>query len=135
MKLKTFSNIILLLLIGPPALSQDTSVNQTHSKDQTYPINSPAGTFNVPQKYHIYRDTRLGSGSLLYNTYQKNDNGAGAITTNPHKTNGFVLYSDNHFDSSTKITTKIYRDTRLGSSSPNHHTYKINDEGAGAITT
>lgn len=34
---------------------------------------------------HIYRDTRLGSSSPLYNTYKKNDYGAGAITTNPNK--------------------------------------------------
>lgn len=34
---------------------------------------------------HIYRDTRLGSSSPQYNTYQKNDFGAGAITTNPNK--------------------------------------------------
>lgn len=33
----------------------------------------------------IYRDTRLGSSSPLYNTYKKNDNGAGAVTTNPNK--------------------------------------------------
>lgn len=33
----------------------------------------------------IYRDTRLGSSSPKYNTYKKNDYGAGAITTNPNK--------------------------------------------------
>lgn len=33
----------------------------------------------------IRMETRLGSSSPLYNTYQKNDNGAGAITTNPNK--------------------------------------------------
>ena len=33
----------------------------------------------------MYRDTRLGSSSPLYKTYKKNDYGAGAITTNPNK--------------------------------------------------
>ncbi len=36
-------------------------------------------------KPKIYRDTRLGSSSPLYNTYKKNDYGAGAITNNPNK--------------------------------------------------
>ncbi len=34
---------------------------------------------------HMYRDTRLGSSSPLYNTYIKNKYGAGAVTTNPNK--------------------------------------------------
>jgi hypothetical protein len=37
---------------------------------------------------HIYRPTRLGSSSPLYNTYEKNNYGAGAITTNPNKQGG-----------------------------------------------
>jgi hypothetical protein len=39
----------------------------------------------VPTKTVMYRDTRLGSSSPQYNTYKKNDNGAGAVTTNPNK--------------------------------------------------
>jgi|SRR6185437_2073330 len=60
------------------------------------PINTGAGKINNSTKigtdnYNpdpaspIYRDTRLGSSSPLYNTYKKNDNGAGSITTNPNK--------------------------------------------------
>lgn len=30
-----------------------------------------------------YRDTRLGSSSPLYDTYEKNSNGAGSVTSNP----------------------------------------------------
>lgn len=30
-----------------------------------------------------YRDTRLGSSTPQYDTWQKNDNGAGAVTTSP----------------------------------------------------
>ncbi|MEO9098842.1 MAG: hypothetical protein ABI267_00875 [Ginsengibacter sp.] len=36
-------------------------------------------------KRPMYRDTRLGGSSKKYNTYKKNDNGAGAITNNPNK--------------------------------------------------
>lgn len=35
----------------------------------------------------------------------------------------------------TKDTSKIYRDTRLGSSEPQYNTYKKNKKGAGAVTT
>lgn|SRR6185312_9817807 len=57
--------------------------------------NNPGKINNNPQKsaenYNnrpaspLYRDTRLGSSSPLYDTYKKNDNGAGSITTNPNK--------------------------------------------------
>lgn len=33
----------------------------------------------------LYRDTRLGSSSKMYSTYETNDYGAGSITTNPNK--------------------------------------------------
>ncbi len=36
-------------------------------------------------KKRMYRDTRLGSSEKKYNTYKKNDYGAGAITTHPKK--------------------------------------------------
>ncbi len=39
----------------------------------------------MPAKKPMYRDTRLGSSSKKYNTYKKNDNGAGAVTNNPDK--------------------------------------------------
>ena len=38
-----------------------------------------------PREQPMYRDTRLGSSSKMYDTYKKNDYGAGAITTNPNK--------------------------------------------------
>ena len=40
------------------------------------------------KKTSIYGTTRLGSSSPRYNTYKKNDYGAGAITTDPHKMQG-----------------------------------------------
>ncbi len=73
-------------------------VTQTASQVQTpqTPISNEAGKINNNTKIRtdnynpdpaspIYRDTRLGSSSPLYNTYKKNDNGAGSITTNPNK--------------------------------------------------
>lgn len=49
--------------------------------------NTKIGTNNNynPNPGPIYRDTRLGSSSPLYDTYKKNDNGAGSVTTNPNK--------------------------------------------------
>lgn len=135
MKFKILFSFILLFLISSSVLAQDTTGNQTLSKDQTYPISSPAKNYNVPQKHHIYRDTRLGSSSPYNNTYKKNDYGAGAITTNPGKSNGISTFSANYFDSTESEKTKIYRDTRLGSSSSPYNTYQKNDDGAGAITT
>lgn len=73
-------------------------VTQTASQVQSpqSPINNGAGKINKSTKsgtdnYNpdpaspIYRDTRLGSSSPLYNTYKTNDNGAGSVTTNPNK--------------------------------------------------
>lgn len=58
------------------------SLNPIHTTN-----NDGIGTdnYNPDSASPIYRDTRLGSSSPLYNTYKKNDNGAGAITTNPNK--------------------------------------------------
>ena len=114
------------------ASAQDTSQNQKLN-EHTYPIHLKNRKYNRLSKHPIYRDTRLGGSSPYYNTYQKNDYGAGAITTNPNKGNGKAQYPG-HFDSG-QATSDIYRDTRLGGSSPHHRTYKSNDYGAGAITT
>jgi len=82
-------------------ISKDVApVTQTVSQTQAQPgqINNQSGklnnkiinnntkieTNNSPAS-PIYRDTRLGSSSPLYNTYEKNDNGAGSVTTNPNK--------------------------------------------------
>jgi hypothetical protein len=40
------------------------------------------------KKTSLYGTSRLGSSSPRYNTYKKNDYGAGAITTDPHKVQG-----------------------------------------------
>jgi len=80
----------------------------------------------------IYQDTRLGSSSPDYNTYEKNDNGVGSITTNPNKGTGSNMSIPS---ANLNRPTPIYRDTRLGSSSPLYNTYEKNDDGAGAVTT
>jgi hypothetical protein len=129
------SKIIILSIIAGffsyTALGQDTSENQT------YHISTSPRNYTNTSQQHIYRDTRLGGSSPLYNTYKKNDYGAGAITTNPHKTGSSITYDNSFFDSSegNQEQNTIYRDTRLGGSSPGHRTYKTNDYGAGAITT
>ena len=90
MKAKTIAIFISGFFISNCVFSQDTSQNQKLSQDRTY---EPAQSAPLPNEYstpqpHIYRDTRLGSSSPLYNTYKKNDYGAGAITTNPNKSGG-----------------------------------------------
>lgn len=130
--------IILCSCFAFTAKSQDLS----YTKTDTAKI-KPAILKQKPQTpvaTPLYRDTRLGSSSPLYNTYQKNDNGAGAITTNPNKSGGVIPISSEEktIDSAAaKLTPEkqIYRDTRLGSSSPLYNTYEKNKEGAGAVTT
>jgi hypothetical protein len=140
MKIKTITTFIISICIANPIFCQDTSQNQKLSQEHTYDVSPSSGNFShssrsKSSKPHIYRDTRLGSSSSLYNTYKKNDYGAGAVTTNPNKgSGGIASYPDFHADSS-KTTNKIHGDTRLGSSSPLYDTYKKNDKGAGAVTT
>lgn len=99
MKTKPLVAIIFSFLISNIAYSQDTSSNQRLSENQTYHVTPSANPNNnmtgvmtrdstTKITHHIYRPTRLGSSSPLYNTYEKNDYGAGAITTNPNKSGG-----------------------------------------------
>jgi uncharacterized protein (DUF2461 family) len=134
MKHKILFIFTIASILSTHVVAQDTSTQRPALNDQTYPINTTKNTYNSSQ-HQIYRDTRLGSSSANYNTYEKNDNGAGAITTDPHKAAGSSSFSEMQPDSSVEHTPKIYRDTRLGSSSAPYNTYQKNDEGAGAITT
>lgn len=70
-------------------LAGNNPLSNSSSPTKNY-TNQPAATPTLPvippeNNNTIYRDTRLGSSSPLYNTYKKNDNGAGAVTTNPNK--------------------------------------------------
>lgn len=132
MKIHTAFAFILGILIPSMVFCQDTSQNQKLSENETYHV-SPHNPINAPQ-HPIYRDTRLGSSSPLYNTYEKNNYGAGAITTNPNK-NSSGIVSTPVFPADTTRQSSFSRDTRLGSSSPLYNTYQKNDYGAGAITT
>jgi hypothetical protein len=133
MKIKTGLTLIIAIFISDSVFSQDTSSNQKLSENETYHI-APTNNNQILQaENQIHRDSRLGSSSQMYNTYQKNNNGAGAITTNPNKGSGSTFTPDFNSDSAQK--SPVYHDTRVGSSSPLYNTYQKNDYGAGAITT
>jgi hypothetical protein len=132
MKAKTLAIFVSSFFISNSSFCQDTSANQRLTQDRTYEPARLPNEYSTPQP-HIYRDTRLGSSSPLYNTYKKNDYGAGAVTTNPNKGSGSTFTSNSNLIS--KQQSPVYRDTRLGSSSPLYNTYEKNDYGAGAITT
>ncbi len=134
MKHKILFLFTLAFVISAHALAQDTATQKPALHDQTYPINAARNDYHAPQ-HQVYRDTRLGSSSRYYNTYEKNDYGAGAITTNPHKSGSATFFPETFPDTSATQVPKIYRDTRLGSSSPLYNTYQKNDYGAGAVTT
>ncbi|MEO6819247.1 MAG: hypothetical protein ABI204_05930 [Ginsengibacter sp.] len=95
MKSKILLSAIALFTVTT-AFSQDTSYLPAHSK-VTFKDNPQTQSRKLVFKKKLnkhrkdttvmYRDTRLGSSSPLYNTYKKNDNGAGSVTTNPNKIN------------------------------------------------
>ena len=98
MKNKKITTFVLGIFISFPAFSQDTIHTYPVQKDSVL-ISQPVNKNNEkiisysnenkiqdkPASQSIYYDTRLGSSSPLYDTYEKNDYGAGAITTNPNK--------------------------------------------------
>lgn len=98
MLLKSFISAIFMLSFMF-ASAQDSTMN----KKKTVPTHRYRTIKSTPAvKKHIYRDTRLGSSSPMYNTYKKNDKGAGAITTNPNKGGGGsspVIVQENAKDS------------------------------------
>jgi hypothetical protein len=144
MKIK-FALMIPGMLFSIAAISQvSTQLPDSNNKialknePQVHTTIIPAQETNSDLSQTTLYDTRLGSSSPLYNTYEKNDDGAGAITTNPNKTQDgeapqiIILHPDSTDSNSAQ---PFYRDTRLGSSSPLYNTYEKNDYGAGAITT
>lgn len=133
MKIHTAFAFIIGIFIPATVFCQDTSQNQKLSENETYHV-SPHNMINPQQHPAIYRDTRLGSSSPLYNTYEKNNYGAGAITTNPNKNSG-GMSSTPSFPADTNRQSIFYSDTRLGSSSPLYNSYQKNDDGAGSVTT
>lgn len=79
------------LLFYGNAKSQDSNYVRFKSDSSIYTLQKlqdqqrPKYYGTKPLTPNIYRDTRLGSSSPLYNTYIKNHYGAGAVTTNPNK--------------------------------------------------
>lgn len=132
MKIKTGLTLIIAIFISDSVFCQDTSSNQKLSENETYHIAPTNNQISQPEN-QIHRDSRLGSSSQMYNTYQKNNDGAGAITTNPNKGSGSTFTPNFNLDSAQK--NRVYHDTRLGSSSSLYNTYQKNNYGAGAITT
>ena len=136
----TLPLLIPALLLSSIGFSQDSSRRESRIIFKTEPrVRSsviPAKK-SSNKKDRLYRPTRLGSSSPMYDTYEKNDYGAGAITTNSHKSAGSVPANNTNpaIPDSSKLTPGIRRDTRLGSSSPLYDTYKKNDYGVGAVTT
>lgn len=99
MLLKSIISVVFMLSFML-ASAQDSTMNKSKTVTTTHKYRNITST--PPKKKHIYRDTRLGSSSPMYNTYKKNDKGAGAITTNPNKGGGGsspVIVEENAKDS------------------------------------
>lgn len=134
MKTKMVALFLIAAFINSQAYCQEVPDSKKLRDEHTYSLPTTQISSAQIASPRVYRDTRLGGSSPLYNTYKKNDYGAGAITTNPSKNDGTGSYFYRTPDSS-NLTSQISRDTRLGGSSPLYNTYKKNDYGAGAITT
>lgn len=91
MKNKIITLLGLFISLCQHGYSQDTlrtassikSKVTTGKSVQHHKKNTTVSARKTAAKKPLYRDTRLGGSSKKYNTYKKNDNGAGAITTNP----------------------------------------------------
>ena len=69
-------------VVTAPAMATVTApVNKPATDTTRNPVQKKVQTQPVPG--HPYRDTRLGSSTSAYDTYEKNNNGAGSVTTSP----------------------------------------------------
>ena len=68
-----------------PAIKADTAVKapETAATNKIAPVRNPAPVKKAAAQpvTQPYRSTRLGSSSKLYDTWEKNNNGAGSVTT------------------------------------------------------
>src|SRR5664279_4020716 len=87
MKNKILPLLVLCVLISLSGFSQDTThllpakkatINKSQPALKKGSYTYPYKIYKAPVKKPVYRDTRLGSSTKKYNTYKKNDNGAGA---------------------------------------------------------
>lgn len=91
MKNKILAACIACTLMSIRASAQDSTRIQTEEPVTTH-IEKPCDCKTQQQQQaatikedtdKLYRPTRLGSSSPLYNTYEKNAYGAGYVTTHP----------------------------------------------------
>ena len=80
--------------------------------------------------FAIFIATAAFSQDSTYNTVHSKI----TFKDKPQKKSGNITF-DKKTNRKKKDTTIMYRDTRLGSSSPQYNTYKKNKFGAGAVTT
>ena len=94
MKNKILPLLVLYVLISFQVFSQDATLHLAPKKTTIHKSSQPGlkkeTTYTNPDKIHktpakkpMYLDTRLGSNTKKYDTYKKNDKGAGAATTSP----------------------------------------------------
>lgn len=69
-----------------PAVTTTSAITNAPVVNRPVAVIPPTPPQKKVQTQHTdppYIDTRLGSSSPLYNTYEKNSNGAGSVTTSP----------------------------------------------------
>jgi len=69
-------------MANSPSITTTTSINKT----TTVTVQAPAQKIQVQPTQpppSPYMDTRLGSSTKQYDTWEKNNNGAGSVTTSP----------------------------------------------------
>ena len=90
MKNKIITLLISALVLSINVFAQDSLHKSTmhkqmvtHKSHMSSTMHHSVADTSKAAKKPMYRDTRLGSSSPKYNTYKKNKNGAGAVTTSP----------------------------------------------------
>ncbi|MEP7253795.1 MAG: hypothetical protein ABI683_15485 [Ginsengibacter sp.] len=85
------NNVIDNSATTPAAPAATTGISKK-TNAPTAIVNNPAPVTRIqeqpapvatPQQAHVYIDTRLGSSTPQYDTYKKNNYGAGSVTTSP----------------------------------------------------
>ncbi len=86
MKFRIFFVVMVATSFSLAAYSQDSTKKELKPRMKSGSIQMHKKKYKrMHDTTKIYRDTRLGSSEKKYNTYKKNDNGAGAVTTSPKK--------------------------------------------------
>lgn len=75
----TISNSSPLTITPQPVTENNTTIAD-NPVSQTQPLQTVQAK---PEQNKMYNDTRLGSSTKQYDTYEKNNYGAGSVTTSP----------------------------------------------------